>query len=140
MFETLSFSILALFCTIVWSLSYMFYFLNKEMIELKMSAHPSSIRHKMEELRNHHVLVCELVNQTNACFGVILLVALTHGFVNFISDTFEITMSLSNSTSLETRFIIRFCQHFCLLSSICFASHRLQAEVYNRSTYYIMFV
>ena len=138
--ETLSLSILVLFFILVWSTIYLFRFVNLNSVGLltavtsssSSSSSPSfvfSVSQKLENLRRFHVLICQLVDRINSCFGFILLVAMTHGFISFISDSFEITMAFSNHDTFQTRFLIRFCQHFALLFAVCYSSYRLQSEV-----------
>jgi hypothetical protein len=134
--ETLSLSILVLLSILVWSTIYLFRFVNLNSVGLltaitsPSSSSPSfSVSQKLENWRRFHVLICQLVDRINSCFGFILLVAMTHGFISFISDSFEITMAFSNHDTFQTRFLIRFCQHFALLFAVCYSSYRLQSEV-----------
>jgi hypothetical protein len=41
-------------------------------------------------------------------------------------------MAFSNHDTFQTRFLIRFCQHFALLFAVCYSSYRLQSEVFIR--------
>jgi hypothetical protein len=132
--ETLSLSILVFFFVLVWSNIYLFRFANLKTSGLLEATSSSSapcftISQQLENWRRFHVFVCQLVDRINSCFGFILLVAMTHGFISFISDSFEITMAFSNNETFQTRFLIRFCQHFALLFVVCYSSYRLQSEV-----------
>lgn len=130
--ETLSLSILVVFCLISWTISYIFHYLNFKTGELTMKASPGSpdiVVNQLENWRRQHAFTCHLVEKTNSCFGIVLLIAITHSFVSFITDTFEITMAFKTSNSLQTHFIIRFVQHFFLLSLVCLGSSCIQSEV-----------
>ncbi len=137
--EVVSLSILVLFCVLVWATSHMFRYLNFKFAEFANSCSSSLdllnsldlVESELEKWRRHHSLVCQLVEQINSCFGIILLVGVIHSFVSFITDSFEITaiMALSSNKSLQTHFLIRFSQHFLLLSLVCLGSHYLQSEV-----------
>lgn len=132
--ETISLSIVALFCSIVWVVYRMFNYLNLKAAEFS-SILPLSIgsfnliKTHLENWRRQHTLVCQLVDRINSCFGIILLVAMTHSFVSFISDTYEIALAYTNNSTLELRFFIRLFQHFTLLTLVCLGSYLLQAEV-----------
>jgi gustatory receptor len=134
--ETLSLSVLVLFFVLVWSTIHLFRFVNSKTAGLitadSWSNAPISftVSQQLENWRRLHALTCQLVDRINSCFGFILLVAMTHGFISFISDSFEITMAFSNGTNFQSRFLIRFFQHFTLLFVVCYSSYRLQAEVY----------
>ena len=136
MTETLSFSILVLFCVLVWSTSHIFRNLNLEIIyftsptSLSLDSSLGCVRTQLENWRRYHTLACQLVVQINKCFGIILLVAMTHSFVSFIIDSFEITIMAFNYNHLpQTHFVIRFGQHFFHFLMVCLGSYLLQSEV-----------
>ena len=142
MTETLSFSIIALFCILVCAISRMFRCLNLKAASLSLSAGSNKVTmscslssvgfvsSKLENWRRHYSLVCQLVDQMNSCFGIIILVTMAHSFVNFTTDSFEVVLAfISNKKTIQTRFLILLFKHFFLLSSVCLGSYLLQSEV-----------
>ncbi len=132
--ETISLTIMALFCVFVWVIYRMFGYLNLKAAEFPsiLSSSFGSINFMsshLENWRRHYTLVCQLVDRINTCFGVIVLVAMAFSFVTFITDTYEITLAFSNSYALETRFLIRLFQHIFLLTSVCLLSYLVKEEV-----------
>lgn len=127
----MSLSIIVWFCILLWTATRMFHFLNSKTKELQSVTRPQldNISKGLENWRRHHTLLCEFIDNIKSFFGIMLLIFIAHGFVSFITDTFEITLAFRSSNSLQTRFIMRFCQQVVLMTLVCYGCFRLQSEV-----------
>lgn len=103
-------NIFALFCVLVRCTSVVFEILNHR-IEILTRAASDDVDHhqqyhlmlhnppnlftaRLEKWRRNHARACQLVDRINECFGIVLLVTVTNGFVSFITTSFELVRSL----------------------------------------------
>jgi len=92
-FETLgsiTWSIQILFCILVSYVSVMFDCLKDNFQTILKAPNASQI----ETWRRNHVLVCQLVDNINDCFGVVLLISVGCYFVSSISASYELYVLL----------------------------------------------
>ena len=92
-FETLgsiTWSIQILFCILVSYVSVMFDYLKDNFQTILKVRNASQI----ETWRRNHVLVCQLVDNINDCFGVVLLISIGCYFVSFIVVFYELPFHL----------------------------------------------
>ena len=92
--------------------------------------------------KEHHALVCQLVSLVNKSFGLILVIAFSHGFVTFITNFYRFISSafLSSDTgSLKSYlpFLLILLHQAAVLSIFIVTSHRLQSYVKNSSIVYV---
>lgn len=84
---------------------------------------------RLEKWRRNHALACEMVQVVNKCFGFMLLVTITNGFVSFITTSFEIVRSMQDNDTLPVLFVFIFFKKSILLTIMIYEPYRLQAEV-----------
>ena len=75
--------------------------------------------------KEHHALVCQLVNCMNKSFGLILAIEFSNGFVTFITS-FHLFVS-----ALNIAFLMIFMHQAIFLSIFIVVSYNLQSSVFN---------
>lgn len=88
---------------------------------------------EFKEWGRHHALVCKLVNRINDSFGIILVVAFSHGFISFITSSYRFINFLVNGDNPLEYFLYLFIfiEQAVFLSIFIIASYRLQSNVIN---------
>lgn len=133
-------SVLALFSVVTLSAAQLFRRLNSKILQFCATPHTMStddvLIFYLDRWRRQHTLVCQLVDEIQSFFGVVLLVALIHSFVSLITDSFEITMALKKSDHvLIFVFLVRFFLNLLRFGVVCFVSWYLESEVYIIAAY-----
>ena len=95
-------SVLMIFCILTRCTSFAFEVLNHriEILSRMDEQHyqvvyqpPNLFTTRLEKWRVCHARACRLIDHINQCFGLVLLVTLTNGFVSFITTSFELVRS-----------------------------------------------
>ena len=135
---SITWSIQILFLVLVSHTSLLFEDLNSQIVTILESSGPSgNIAKKLEMWRRKHVVVCELVDNINECFGIVLLISVGYYFVNFICGTYSLFDQLRRVFDAESHLflgfitylmstLIRNMTHFILLVSM---PYRMQRKV-----------
>ena len=123
-FAGITWSVHILFCVVVYDASVMFDTITKQ-IERIFNEKSPSIASQLETWRQNHVLVCQLVDNINECFGIILLISIGSYFISSVTVPYEIYLYASEYLNgrgppmgLVLRFVlmqIRDISHFILL-------------------------
>ncbi len=94
--KTVPISALALFCSVGWLSSSFYESIQQDIDQIRRvrSEHIHMWKKKLN-------LAGELVNQINRCFGLILLISITHFFVDLIPHVFYIVNSISTTTQTQ---------------------------------------
>lgn len=125
-------SILILLWVLINSNSYFFQVLNQQIKDLAKRSY--AIR--LEELKiwkSNFACVCRMVHWINHCFGLIVLIAVSHGFLTFIANSYQF---LARMTGLKDdqhfsglSFLFLVIQEFTFLSILICTSYNLTSEV-----------
>lgn len=87
----IAWSIQILFTVVVAHATILFSSLNQQMKTILSPDSPMmSIPIKLEKWRQNHVLVCQLVDCINDCFGLVLLLSITSYFINLIILSYKV--------------------------------------------------
>ena len=86
---------------------------------------------EMDQWKQNYILICKLVTEINQCFGIVLLITVCYGFLNFINYSFNI----SNPTEITFHWIITCCVSFLnqalQIFLIMYAGSCLECEVFT---------
>ena len=138
---SITWSIQILFLVLVFLTSVLFEDLNSQIATILESSGPSgNIAKKLEIWRRKHVVICELVDNINDCFGIVLLISLGSYFVYFNTDIYTfcyLVFKLFRAEEISPVYrkvgsikmilnVIRNLTNFVLLMSI---AHRMQRKV-----------
>lgn len=130
--EIVVISVWILFYIIILSVGQLFRYLNSTILQLGTiqlnNSTVDSMTYELERWRRRHALVCQLVEEVSSFFGVILLLSVTHSFVNFIVNTFEITNQRFNF-QMGLIFLGRFSLNILRFSTICYGCSLVESEV-----------
>lgn len=133
--RTIVLSVFLLFCVVARVMTLVFQGLNERIALLDeaekflpfYSNRVFNVR--LEKWRKNHTLACELVDMVNRCFGLVLLLTITNGFLSFITTSFEIVRSMQENDTLPGLFVFIFVKKSILLTIMIYEPYRLQAEV-----------
>ena len=138
-----AFSGLLLFAIISWTVVVGFRQLRNELIDMLLTNNTknkriltmdSSLEAKLLVWRVKHVLLCDTVDGINDCFGLILLVWVTHMFASFITIPFYILQELRYQNSDNMILLIL---NSCLLIELtieCLVVTIIPSRIYNEVT------
>ena len=88
--KTLSATILMWFFILVGTVLVLFDELEKRLKAIvKIGLNCKKGAEELKEWRKQHALVCQLVTRINKSFGLVLLIAFSHGFVSFITSFYR---------------------------------------------------
>lgn len=80
--------------------------------------------------KHHHNLVSRFVHMINRCFGPIILVAISHEFISFITIFYELVLAIKHSNICAISIYGgMFTRELFFLSVYIWASYTLQLEV-----------
>lgn len=81
--------------------------------------------------KRHHSLVCQLVTCINQKFGIILVIAFTHGFVAFVTNFYRFFSSwqTDEDVNLPLPYLFLFIEQALFLSIFIISSYILQTYV-----------
>lgn len=85
----ITWSIEILFCIIIFHASAMFDTVNDQ-IQAILEGNNLDTSSQLETWRQNHVLVCQLVDNINSCFGIMLLTSIGCYFIGFMLLPFEL--------------------------------------------------
>jgi hypothetical protein len=117
-------SALVLFCSVTWQ-SVEFYGVIQQDVERKLS---NLKKENIRKWKRSLSLVDELVDRINECFGLILLVSITHFSVEFIARSFYFVSSIL-SHQLEVVSIICMSSRISLLWFIVYCPAKVHQSV-----------
>lgn len=127
-------SILILFWVLVYSTFLFFRVLNQQIQDLVKPG--NAIR--LEELKvwkSNHACVCRMVHWINQCFGLIILIAVSHGFLAFITNAYQFFARVIGLDQEDDQqfsglfFLLLVIQEVAFLSILICTSHNLTSQV-----------
>ena len=128
-------SVLAVFCTVVAVITLVFQILNQRLETLvspSFSDNDKLLAYRLEIWRIHHDVVCRTVEKINWCFGLILLLTISTGFVFFITISYGLIYAIfDRNLNLQRIYSVSLCQLCWRLFFVIWISYRLQAKVYK---------
>ena len=97
-----SWSTQILFNILIRHATIMFADLNKQIQDI-LSPNNSTrlISNKLETWRQNHVLVCQLVDNINQCFGLMLLISISCYFISFIVMSYQLYKGIMNFSTVQ---------------------------------------
>ncbi len=129
-------SVLAVICVIVTAVTSVIGVLNQRMEVLTSPNYPSErLAVELEQWRLHHDLVCRVVEQMNWCFGLVLLLTISTGFVFFISISYQLIFAIFDKKyDAQVTYGISLLQLCWRLFIVIVVAYRLQAKVIISTT------
>ena len=122
--------IMILFFTVVLMTSFLFKALKHDMEKLIDNQSSLGLMDfELQKWKKRHLLVVQLVDLINDCFGMVILLIAGHGFISFIHYSFETVSYFQKGDNWMYYYLTVFLHEFLVLASAIFASHILQYEV-----------
>ena len=127
-------SAMGVFICLTWMTSMILQALARD-IKLRTAELPSHsdilMKTQLLKWRRHYGLICELVDQINHCFGLILLIFVAKQFIVCITYSFSILLDLqkdiiSPQTMYLFQFLIFYLSYITLTTTIC---HNIRKQV-----------
>lgn len=127
--ENITVGVLVLFCLLVWTAIAL-----QEALGQQLITNPTIVGDevRLEEWRQAYGLAGgQLTSRINNSFGLVLLVAISSIFVNFITVTFALTSGFrpNGNDSLQIQFSLILLKNFALLWVITFGPYLLRSKV-----------
>ncbi len=130
-YSTSSTILYLLFIVIIWFIE-LFKLLTRRMqqlIDLNDRRSLIDIR-LLEEWKNQHSMFVRLVDLFNECFGPIVTLIISHGFISIISYICMAVVSVKDGAYYDLYYSINsLCTQFCQLLMIVYPAYLLQSQV-----------
>jgi hypothetical protein len=117
-------SALVLYCSVVW-LSSLFY----EEIQLDVEKTYKVNQENIRRWKSSLALAGEVVDRINDTFGLILLISITHFFVEFIARSFYLINSISMTNRPDTITLISMSSEVIFLWFISYSPSKIHRQV-----------
>ena len=95
----------------------------------------SFLASELEKWRRHHLLICQFIRWINTCFGPVILLTITNGFISFITNFYNIFEALRNGDDIYWTFAAIFAhevtQMFFFLYAPCNLKYKVRLSISN---------
>lgn len=97
----------------------------------------------LKRWKERYVLLSQLIDWINQCFGFILLQSILYFYISVINGTFYLTLSISSQNQhyiVSTFYIVQIIKQMGYLVIISFTPSKIKKEVRNVGSYFYRFV